>query len=162
MNGFRCQNIEWAGTVYVQKARYLQALSFCSLFLCVGFSVSPEWERSICLLEIYYCSLRRHSRDGDAYLWVLSTYRYIITEDVEMGEHFKEDRRAIFSSEKIWLYGCKICFMVCVCVCVCVWVCLIRERFNKPFTGVISSHWSFIVETNSKNNHCPTLIKGKL
>ena len=89
-------------------------------------------------------------------------------EDVEMGEHFKEDRRAIFSSKRkfdfmdakfvLWC----VCVCVCVCMCVCVCVCLIRERFNKPFTGVISSHWSFTVETNSKNNHCPTFIKGKL
>lgn len=107
--------------VYVQKARYLQALSFCYLFLCVGFSVSPEWERSICLLERYYWSLTRHSRDGDAYLWVLSTYRYIIMEDVEMGEHFKEDRRAIFSSKRKFDFMDAKFVLWCVCVCECVW-----------------------------------------
>ena len=50
-------------------------------------------------------------------------------------------------------------YVVCMDVCVCVCVCLIRERFNKPFTRVISSHWSFIVETKSKNNHCSTFTK---
>ena len=79
-----------------------------------------------------------------------------------MGEHFKEDRRAIFSSKRKFDFMDAKFVLWCVCVCVYVCVCLIRERFNKPFTGVISSHWSFIAETKSKSNHCPTFIKVKL
>ena len=60
--------------------------------------------------------------------------------------------------ENLTLWMQNLFYGVCVCVC----VSLIRERFNKPFTGVISSHWSFIVETKSKSNHCPPFIKVKL